>query len=747
MIVTRQLGNFVVHSDDSVEVALRKITINKRGVVFMVSSDGRLLGSLTDGDFRRWLVGSHQPSLNALCSEVANRECRWISGEDLGSLSEDIFVNGIELIPVVDDSRHVIAVAHPRGRDFLVGETLIADTSPAFLVAEIGINHNGSLETARRLVDAAVSVGADCAKLQLRDMSELYRSDFNGHGEDLGAQYSLELIKETQLSVDETLQVLDYVREVGLVPLCTPWDMQSARVLDDYDIPAFKVASADLTNHPLIEFLSNTGRPLLISTGMSTEEEIRESVAILQQGVSNFALLQCNSSYPAPYKDVNLAYMARLREIGDCHVGYSGHERGHHIATAAVALGARVVEKHITLDRSSRGNDHRVSLEPVQFKKMVGEIRDVEAAVGTVKPRNVTQGESLNRLALGKSLVAATSLQPGHLLGTDDISIKSPGRGLQPNYLGRLIGTTLRRAIDEGDFFYPSDLDKSAGVARPFSFKRPWGLPVRFHDWRGLAHQSNPDFLEFHLSYRDLEFDFSATLDEEMPYGLVVHSPDLFANDLILDLASEDDRIHERSVAELQRVIDLTRVLAPRFRLPGPPLVVASLGGSSFEAPVRMEEKQAMYERVLSALSLLDFTDVQLVAQTLPPFPWYLGGQRHCNLFVDPDELVEFSRSAGIKLCFDVAHTKLATSYHNLSFVEATEKILPVSAHLHLVDAGGLDDEGLQILEGDIDWQQLTKQIDRLAPDVSFIPEIWQGHVDGGRDFWIALDRLEGLLN
>ena len=747
MIISRQLENFVVHSDDSVELALRKITINKRGVVFVVSSDGRLLGSLTDGDFRRWLVDSREPSLNALSSEVANKECRSISREDLESVSDDIFVDGIDLVPVLDEHEHVTAVAHPRARDFLVGETLIADSSPSFVVAEIGINHNGSVDTARRLVDAAVSAGANCAKLQLRDVAELYRSDLNGHGEDLGAEYTLELIEETQLSVDETLQVLDYVREVGLVPLCTPWDIQSATILDDYDIPAFKVASADLTNHPLLEMLSSSGRPLVISTGMSTEEEIRESVSILQQGLSSYALLQCNSAYPAPYKDINLAYMARLREIGDCHVGYSGHERGHHIAAAAVALGARIVEKHITLDRSSRGNDHRVSLEPAQFKNMVGEIRDVEEAIGTVKPRNVTQGESLNRLALGKSLTAASNLQPGHVLGEDDISVKSPGRGLQPNYLGRLIGTTLRRSVKEGDFFYQSDLDKSDALARPFSFRRPWGLPVRFHDWRELAHQSNPDFLEFHLSYRDLEFDFASTLDAEMPYGLVVHSPDLFANDLILDLASQDDQTFEKSVAELQRVIDLTRVLAPRFRLPSPPLVVASLGGSSLEAPVRVEEKQVMYERVFSALSLLDFTGVQLVAQTLPPFPWYLGGQRHCNLFVDPDELVEFSRSTGIKLCFDVAHTKLATSHRQLSFAEAAEKILPYSAHLHLVDAGGLDNEGLQIFAGDIDWRQLTRQIDRLAPSISFIPEIWQGHVDGGRDFWIALDRLEGLLD
>jgi N-acetylneuraminate synthase len=704
------------------------------------------VGSLTDGDFRRWLVDTSEPSLLAPSGDVANRDCRWLAKEQLGVSYGEVFAAGIEAVPVLDEQGHVIAIAHPRTRDFVLGDNLIADGSPSFLIAEIGINHNGNLDTALHLMDAALDAGANCAKLQLRDVETLYRTDTSGDGEDLGAQYTLELIKETQLSIEDTLRALDHARNIGLVPLCTPWDVKSAEVLDEYGIPAFKVASADLTNHPLLEFLSQTGRPLLVSTGMSTEEEIGESVAVLQQGLSNYALLQCSSAYPAPYKDLNLAYMSRLEELGDCHVGYSGHERGHHVAVAAVALGAKIIEKHITLDRSARGNDHRVSLEPDQFKHMVNQVRDVEMAIGTAKPRRVTQGESLNRLALSKSLVAASNLPAGHVIERGDVAVKSPGRGLQPNSLGSLIGATLQRPVEMGDFFFPSDLQDSIGTAREYSFGRPWGLPVRFHDWRELAEKSNPDFLEFHLSYRDLELDFAESLDEEMLFGLVVHSPDLFANDLILDLAALEADIFERSVAELQRVIDLTRELTPRFRLDAPPIVVASLGGSSLEAPVSSHLKHAMYEQVIRALGILDLSDVQLIAQTLPPFPWYLGGQRHCNLFVDPDELVDFSQSSGIKLCFDVAHTKLATNHERASFIEAAAKILPHSTHLHLVDAGGSDNEGLQILEGEIDWQVLTRQIVDLAPSASFIPEIWQGHVDGGRGFWIALDRLEGLL-
>jgi len=732
MILTRNIAPYLVAEGEPVSTALRKISFNKRGCIFVVDSNGRLIGSLTDGDFRRWVVSTSAPSLDTCCTEVANKDCIWLNESSSSHHDMDIFRRGVRLVPLVDAAHHVISIAEPRGMDFNIIDHVIADDAPSFVVAEIGINHNGNLDTAMRLVDAAANAGANCAKFQLRDLKSLYRTEVDIHGEDIGAQYSLDLIREMALSVDETLQALDYVSSVGLVPLCTPWDRKSAEVLIDYGVPAFKVASADLTNHPLVELLASTGHPLIVSTGMSTEDEICETVKVLQRGVSNFALLQCSSAYPAPYKDLNLAYMGRLAEIAGCHVGYSGHERGHHVAVAAVAMGARLVEKHITLDRTARGNDHRVSLDPKDFKIMVKEMRDVEAAIGSVKPRIITQGESLNRLSLSKSLVAARDIQLGEILRVDDVAVKSPGRGLQPNALPSLLGITLKRAVIAGEFFYPTDIHGPGSQARHYIFNRPWGLPVRFHDWRSLSELSNPDFLEFHLSYRDLEVNFDQSLDSRMPFGLVVHSPDLFTGDLILDLAAEDKQLRQQSIFQLQRVVDLTRTLLPRFTLEREPVIVASLGGSTLEQPASMQEKNRMYERVIDSLGHLDLADVNLVAQTLPPYPWYLGGQRHCNLFVDPTETAQFSQDADIELCFDIAHTKLATNHARSSFSEAASILLPRTAHLHLVDAAGLDDEGLQILEGEVDWVLLATQLEEFAPRASFIPEIWQGHVDGG---------------
>lgn len=748
MIVVRDVVPYLVGSDEPVLRALAKIEVNQRRCVVVIDDEGRLVGTLTDGDVRRWLVSSDAPVLTAPAGGVANRDCVHMPLDAASSVVSELLDKGLDLVPLLDARGRVAAVAVRRSKDVTIAGRRVSAADPTFVIAEIGINHNGDIETAKRLVEAAARAGADCAKFQMRDLASLYRAQgAGGQSEDLGVEYTLDLLAEMSLSSDEILGLMEYASEIGLVALCTPWDRASADVLANAGVPAFKVASADLTNHPLLTHLAGIGVPLIVSTGMSTEAEIEEAVEVLMACSTSYGLLHCNSTYPVAYKDINLRYMERLAEIGNCVVGYSGHERGSHVAVAAVAMGARIIEKHITVDRTMRGNDHVVSLEPDEFRGMVQEIRELEAALGTASARTLTQGEQLNRLSLAKSLVAARDLSPGTMLTSDDVEVRSPGRGLQPNRMRDLVGRTLGRHIAAGDFFYESDASGAPSSARQYRLARPWGIPVRFHDWMDLAGRSNPDFLEFHLSYRDMDLPLRRVFTEKLPYSLVVHSPDLFTDDHILDLAALEDAQWTRSIAELQRVADLTREMQPYFAADGQVKIVASLGGSTMHEPLPVSERARRYERVTEAVSRLDLDGVELLAQTLPPFPWYLGGQRYCNLFVDPTETAAFSRASGIRLCLDIAHTKLACTHLRRSFADAIEELAPVAGHLHLVDAAGLDAEGLQIQEGDVDWVVLAEQLNRLAPNVSFIPEIWQGHVAGGLGFWIAMERLEALLN
>lgn len=627
-----------------------------------------------------------------------------------------------------------------------VGRRYVGRGYPVFIVAEIGVNHNGSLSVAKQLVDVAKKAGADAVKFQMRDMVSLYqnRGHANDPKENLSTQYTLDILSRFELKTEELYEAFDYAKSLGLFPFCTPWDEESIRKLEYYGVEAYKVASADLTNHDLLRRLAKTGKPLLCSTGMSSDREVRDSIAILQKNKAKYILLQCNSTYPAPFKDVHLRYMSRLAKLGNCPVGYSGHERGINVSIAAVALGANVIEKHITIDKEMEGNDHKVSLLPHEFKEMVESIRQVEEALGVSGPRIITQGERMNRVNLAKSIIAARDISAGEIIKEEDLSIKSPGRGLQPNAKNRLIGKPAKKSMKKGDFFYKSDLLTKQVRPRNYTFKRPWGLPVRHHDFEALQKETNPNFLEFHLSYKDMDLNHKDFFNRSYPNtNLIVHSPDTFSGDHLLNLASEDDSYRERSIFELQRVINLTRDLAFYFKKQERVPIVVSVGGFTDKGHVDKEVRTKMYSRVLEAFRKLNTEGVEILPQTLPPFPWYFGGQMYLNIFIDPEEIVSFCEKNQMKVCLDISHSKLASNYFGWSFEDFIEKVAPYAAHLHIVDAVGFDSEGLQIGDGDVDFALLARQLEKHAPRASFIPEIWQGHENNGEGFHIALDRLE----
>lgn len=748
MIVDRQLAPYVVFAEDPILAALGKIQTNRQRIVFCVDGHGVLQGSLSDGDFRRWVIANPQASLDVACVDVANRAVQTMPATaDPADIAARFTPGGIGHLPLVDPQGHLVAVAVDRADVLRIGGHEIGPEHPAFLIAEIGNNHNGSVDLAKKLVDLAAEAGADAVKFQLRDMDALYRQQgAETSGEDLGVQYTLDLLRRFSLPAEKMFQVFDHARNVGIDVMCTPWDIPSAQALHDYGIPGYKIASADLTNHDLITAVCGFGMPLVLSTGMSRESEIRETVALLRTQGAAFAMLHCQSTYPAPYKDVNLRYLDRLAEICQVPVGYSGHERGWHVPVAAVARGASIIEKHFTVDRTMEGNDHVVSLLPDEFAAMVAQIRDVEQALGSDAERQVSTGEQMNRITLAKSLVAAHALAKGTVIDTVDVAVKSPGRGLQPNMLPKLVGRALHRDLQPGDFFFAGDLADASPTGRPFTFHRPWGLPVRYHDHAALMAQSNPDFLEFHFSYRDLDADMDAFFTEKLPVAFTTHLPDLFAGDFLVDLASADDDIWQRSIREVQRTIDTTRRLRRWFTADQDPVMVVTAGGFTKDGHLPASARGPMYARIADALGKLDTSGVRLACQTLPPYPWLMGGQQFHNLFLDPHDTARFARETGTALVFDASHTKLATNFLHMPFSEAAELLLPHSIHLHLVDARGVDDEGVQVGDGDIDWPEFAGNLDRLAPGVSFIPEIWQGHVNNGEGFWTALDRLEAWL-
>ncbi len=615
-----------------------------------------------------------------------------------------------------------------------------------YVIAEIGNNHNGSFDRAIELIDLALDAGADSVKFQMRHLDQIYRQrTLRKDGEDLGTEYVLDLLRRFELTVDEHHKLAEYCRAKDATYLCTPWDAVSVDVLESFGVPAYKVASADLTNLPLLDHLAQTGKPLILSTGMSTPQEVKATVAFLGKRNAQFALLHCNSTYPAPLHDINLKWIEQLRKIHPL-IGYSGHERGINVSLAAVALGATIIERHFTLDRGMEGPDHAASLTHSELKRLIEGIREIEESLGDGLTRTLSQGEMINRENLGKSLVAATALAKGTRLTAAHIKVRSPGQGLSPQRYEELLGKTLQHDMEEETFFFPSDLTETRVEPRPYRFDRPWGVPVRYHDFGEYSARIKPDVWEFHLSYSDMDLDLANFLKGTYEAGFVVHAPELFSGSRLMDLATPDEAYRAESLRETQRVIDITRNLKRFFPNTKRPQIVANIGGFTMDELLPTEVIPSYYERFARSLAELDLDGVELIPQTMAPFPWHFGGQRYQNLFVKIEEIVHWCQKLNLRMCYDVSHSSLTCNHLGYDFYEFSRQIAPLTAHLHLGDARGLNGEGLQVGEGDIDFDRLGAILRQGCPDASFIPEIWQGHKNSGEGFWIAMERLEGKL-
>jgi sialic acid synthase SpsE/sugar phosphate isomerase/epimerase len=747
MRIEKKIKDYLIFSGDSILDALKRINDNKSRIIFVVEDNGMLIGAVSDGDVRRWITQTSEFDLNQSIDGIMNPA--FISRPVTESHNQiaQYFDNGRDIIPLTDEQGRFVALAHRLAEGFQVGNFLISDQDPTFIIAEVGNNHNGDIGLAKALVDLAVEAKADCVKFQMRDLNSLY-SNQGKKAEanyDLGSQYTLDLLNKFQLSNDELCKVFDYCKQRGILPLCTPWDLVSVRVLDEYGLAGFKVASADLTNFEMLEVLAKTGKPLICSTGMSSEAEIKGSVGLLRRLGAPFALLHCNSTYPTPFKDVNLSYLPRLKQLAGTVVGYSGHERGFAVPLSAVALGARIVEKHLTIDRNMEGNDHKVSLLPEEFAEMVRQIRNLEEAIGQGGERELTQGELINRENLAKSLMINCDLAQGQIIQRSMIVVKSPGQGLQPNRIDELVGKVTLREFKAGDFFFETDITPQSAKKNHYAFSRPYGIPARYHDYQALIDGMTIDFVEFHLSYHDLDVKLTDYFTEPLSIGYAVHSPELFSGDHILDLASSDANYRAHSVAELKRTVAAADKLRQYFPATPRPALVLNAGGWTPQGFLPTEARAALYDRVVAALDEVDLSPVQLAIQTMPPFPWHFGGQSHHNLFVDPDEIVAFCQRTGHKICLDISHSMMACNYYQWDFSEFLKKVLPHTIHLHVVDAKGADGEGVQIGRGDVDFTMLRDKMDELASGVQFIPEVWQGHKNKGEGFWSALAFLEKM--
>ena len=351
-----------------------------------------------------------------------------------------------------------------------IGAHEIGDHTRCYVIAEIGHNHQGSLEKARELFREAKLAGAHAVKLQKRDNRGLYtRAAYNkpyDNENSFGATYG-EHREFLEFGSREYKELQRYARELGVDFFATAFDVASADFLAELDVPAYKIASGDLKSTPLLKHVAAFGRPIIISTGGALIDDVQRAYDTIMPLNPQVGILQCTAGYPASFEELDLCVISQFRQrFSGAVIGYSGHDNGIAMPVAAYVLGARIVEKHFTLNRAMKGTDHAFSLEPVGLRKMVRDLERTHQALGDGE-KKLYDSEKAPIVKMGKSLVVARDLPAGHVLRRDDIVMKSPGGGIPPYELDKVIGCATLRPLYEDDFLTFEVLSKpSAELAR-----------------------------------------------------------------------------------------------------------------------------------------------------------------------------------------------------------------------------------------------------------------------------------------
>jgi N,N'-diacetyllegionaminate synthase len=331
------------------------------------------------------------------------------------------------------------------------------DVNSVFIIAEAGVNHNGSLVLAKKLIDVAVEAGADAVKFQTFKTENLvskYAQKADYQKETTNQDESqFEMIKRLELDMDTHKALMEYCQERGIMFLSTPFDLESITLLNTLGLDVFKVPSGEITNLPYLREVAKLGKRVVLSTGMATLKEVEDAFGLLtKHGTEgrNITILHANTEYPTPMEDVNLNAMVTMGHKFGVKYGYSDHTLGIEVPTAAVAMGASCIEKHFTLDRGMEGPDHKASLEPHELKAMVKAIRNIEVALGDGK-KQPSKSESKNIVVARKSIVAKCAIRKGELLGEHNITVKRPGNGLSPMQWDAVIGSVAVRDYREDE--------------------------------------------------------------------------------------------------------------------------------------------------------------------------------------------------------------------------------------------------------------------------------------------------------
>ncbi len=639
-------------------------------------------------------------------------------------------------------------------------------------ISEIGINHDGSINLAKKLIKQSKEIGCDYVKFQIRNIEEIYHPDFlkNSSNSENANQYIFNEIKRSYLGISQYIKLFRFAKKQKIKVMVTPFDLKSLTLCKRNDVDAIKIGSPDFNNIQLIISAFKLKKPLFLSTGMSSDNEINLMKKILNKfNIYNVpvTIFHCVSSYPPNEDEINLKYIKNLiRKFPYYEIGYSGHERGYLPSLISIFFGSKVIERHITTNNELKGPDHNSSLTKNDFRKLIIHSNKIseklknkkinikkflvkfklESAKNSIGKyvKSLSLNAEFNKKVLGKSAIYKKNFSKNKIIQINDLKFVSPGKGLSGlefyGFKKKLLNNVVRNNYVSKSDFKINDNKKFNRNKIKIKNKK-WGLIGRLGDFEQFIDEK-ADLIEIHLTWRELINPKIIT--KKYNTEVVIHAPEYF-NDKLVDFSSEDKKILNNSFEMIENINNLVENIKNNFvydEIKGPKVVLHP-GGHS-EKSINNNSKINQYRHLLKNINKIKSKNYNLLLENMPPYPWYYGGKFYQHIFSDTKEIKKFCSEAEINICYDTSHAKLASNVLNRNFKGFTKNILNNIEYLHISDAAEIYQEGLQIGEGEIDFKMLFQLFKNL--NVNFVPEIWNGHLDNGKGFKEAMYKLQKII-
>lgn len=604
------------------------------------------------------------------------------------------------------------------------------------LIAEIGINHDGSPTVAAEMVRALARAGVDAIKLQYRNVDRMY-PDPIGSVQELGDEMVGEELRRTFLNADEQIQLVALAQSLGLkvgVSFFNEADIADfGSAITKFDF--FKVPSAELENADLINSLVTLDRLLFVSTGGHTEDQIVNALERIES-FENWVPLHAVMNYPTENHNAQLGYISHLSTRWQRPVGYSSHDRDWEMCLFAASLGAEFIERHVTYSKSASGLDHSSSSEMPEMSKLSRLLRAFDTAKRCPVRRVPNQGELMNMQNLGRSYYARESMSVNELILASNFDYRAPRRGIGPREAEKIWGLPIAQSLPAGEAlsrYHCHTESDTADHLFEWADGHSVGIPIRHKDWRVLSEMLPVHTYEFHLSFKDVRSGLStAGLPDDCTYS--IHLPDYVGPTELLNLYSEKPNVRYESRRTL--------AICMRFAQELQELSGASVPVVGSFSDGQGDSTEAFYEGQRDLVDECSRSSVLLVHQWLPPYAWYFGGSVPVKNFNSLEDL-ELCERYEIPLCLDTAHAALSVNAGLLQVADFLKMDQSRIAHSHIAGASGIDAEGIPLAEADENCLALVEWV--LDMPVRKILERWQGHFSRGRGFLEDLAYLNKL--